>query len=123
VAPSKPDLGIKMVNSAKYLRVITGNDKDMAAKAIMEREARIYRQIEAGIIASGQGYGGQINWDSPCIVGNFPASGSWADWLKPDVLFFFYCFYILMFLNPKDYPFHCFEYLSNSGIYRFLHQA
>jgi hypothetical protein len=41
-----PDLGIKVVKATKYLGVITGDDKAMATKAIHEREARIYRQME-----------------------------------------------------------------------------
>jgi hypothetical protein len=41
-----PNLGIKVAKSSKYLRVITGYDSSMAQKAIAEREARIYRQID-----------------------------------------------------------------------------
>jgi hypothetical protein len=41
------DLGIKVVPATKYLGVITRDDKAMATKAIHEREARVYRQLEA----------------------------------------------------------------------------
>jgi hypothetical protein len=34
-----------VVKASKYLGVITGNDPDLALKTIMEREARVYRQL------------------------------------------------------------------------------
>jgi hypothetical protein len=34
-----------VVKASKYLRVITGNDSDLALKTIIEREARVYRQL------------------------------------------------------------------------------
>jgi hypothetical protein len=42
---SPPDLGIKVFKASKYLGVITGNDPDLALKTILEREARVYRQL------------------------------------------------------------------------------
>jgi hypothetical protein len=42
---SLPDLGIRVVKASKYLGVITGNDPDLALKTIMEREVRVYRQL------------------------------------------------------------------------------
>jgi hypothetical protein len=42
-----PNLGINIAKSSKYLGVIMGYDTDMAKRAIAEREARIYRQINA----------------------------------------------------------------------------
>jgi hypothetical protein len=42
---SPPDLGIRVVKASKYLGVIIGNDPDLALKTIMEREARVYRQL------------------------------------------------------------------------------
>jgi hypothetical protein len=44
---SSPDLGIKVVKASKYLGVVTGCNPDMSQKAIAEREARVYRQLEA----------------------------------------------------------------------------
>ena len=44
---SPPNLGIRIVKASKYPGVITGNDSDMARAAIVEREARIYRQLDA----------------------------------------------------------------------------
>jgi hypothetical protein len=41
------DLSIKVIKATKYLRVITGDDKAMATKAIHEREAQVYKRIEA----------------------------------------------------------------------------
>ena len=42
-----PNLGIRIVKASKYLGVITGNDPDMARAAIVEREARVYKQLDA----------------------------------------------------------------------------
>jgi hypothetical protein len=36
-----------VVKASKYLGVITGNDLDLALKTILEREARVYRQLNA----------------------------------------------------------------------------
>lgn len=41
-----PDLGIRTVKATKYLGVIVGNDPEMAAQAILEREAKVYRQLD-----------------------------------------------------------------------------
>jgi hypothetical protein len=42
-----PNLGINIAKSSKYLGVITGYNMNMAKRAIAEREACIYRQIDA----------------------------------------------------------------------------
>jgi hypothetical protein len=42
---SPPDLRIRIVKASKYFGVIIGNNPDLALKTIMEREARIYRQL------------------------------------------------------------------------------
>jgi hypothetical protein len=36
-----------VVKASKYLGVVTGCDPDMSQKAIAEREARVYRQLDA----------------------------------------------------------------------------
>jgi hypothetical protein len=43
----KPNLGISMALASKYIGVITGCDSTLANNAITEREACIYRQIDA----------------------------------------------------------------------------
>jgi hypothetical protein len=42
-----PNLGINIAKSSKYLGVIIGYDMNMAKRALAEREAHIYRQIDA----------------------------------------------------------------------------
>ena len=41
----KPDIGVRTVTASKYLGVITGDDKALSAKAITERIAKVYAQI------------------------------------------------------------------------------
>lgn len=42
-----PDMGVKIAKSSKYLGVITGYDTEMAEKAIADREAKVYRQMDS----------------------------------------------------------------------------
>jgi hypothetical protein len=37
-----------VVKASKYLGVITGNDPYLALKTIIEREARVYKQLNEG---------------------------------------------------------------------------
>ena len=41
----KPDVGVRTVTASEYLGVITGDDKALSAKAITERIAKVYAQI------------------------------------------------------------------------------
>jgi hypothetical protein len=42
-----PQIGIRTVKASKYLGIITGADPELALAAIAEREAHVYRQLDA----------------------------------------------------------------------------
>ena len=42
----KPDVGVRIVMASKYLGVVMGNDKTLSAKAITERIAKVYAQMD-----------------------------------------------------------------------------
>ena len=43
---SNPDVGLRMVAASKYLGVITGADKVLSAKAILDRIAKVHSQLD-----------------------------------------------------------------------------
>lgn len=44
-----PDIGVRIVEASKYLGVITGTNTPLQDQAIIDREAKVYRQMEYGI--------------------------------------------------------------------------
>ena len=42
----KPDVGVRTVTASKYLGVITGDDKALSKKAMLDRIAKVHAQLD-----------------------------------------------------------------------------